>query len=80
MVAVVVIQGGRLVMVLDFNSINTVSTLRSSADAVRVRRHMGRPNETAAALLPQMSVEMAPTRRTEIATLGDVVAAVTILV
>ena len=41
---------------------------------------MGRPNGTAAALLPQMSVEMAPTRRTEIATLGDVVAAVTILV
>ena len=39
---------------------------------------MGRPNEIAAALLPQMSVEMAPTRRTEIATLGDVVAAVTI--
>ena len=66
-------------MVLDFS---TVSTLRSSADAVRVRRHMGRPNETAAALLPQMSVEMAPTRRTEIATVGDVVAAadVTILV
>ena len=59
-----------------------MSTLRSSADAVRVRRHMGRPNETAAALLPQMSVEMAPTRRTEIATVGDVVAAadVTILV
>ena len=56
--------------------------MRSSADAVRVRRHMGRPNETAAALLPQMSVEMAPTRRTEIATVGDVVAAadVTILV
>ena len=36
---------------------------------------MGRPNGTAAALLPQMSVEMAPTRRTEIATVGDVVAA-----
>ena len=35
-------------MVLDFS---TVSTLRSSADAVRVRRHMGRPNGTAAAVL-----------------------------